>query len=145
MAAITVWTDIDAPAGTVWSKVADLASHGEWMADVGSIEFLGEQRTGEGTRMRVETVVGPLSTTDLMTVTEWAEGRTIGVEHHGLVTGRGRFQISPIAGATRFCWSEELTFPAVMGGAVTGFFARPVLRWVWKRNLRRLRDRIEHH
>jgi uncharacterized membrane protein len=143
MAAITVWVDIDASAADVWREAADLASHGEWMADVESLRFLDDRRSGPGTRMEVATVVGPLKTTDLLTVTDWVEGRAIGVEHSGLVKGRGRFEVSPIAGGTRFLWTEELTFPLLLGGPVTAFFARPVLRGIWRRNLRRLRERIE--
>lgn len=135
--------DIAAPLERVWAEAADLPSHVEWMADAESIEFSTEQRSGVGTRMRVATSVGPLRTVDLMEVTEWVEGQSIGVRHQGVVTGTGRFTLAPVAGATRFTWSEELAFPWYLGGQVTAIVASPVLGWVWRRNLAGLKRRIE--
>lgn len=143
MAAITVWVDIHASVTDVWREAADLASHAEWMADAESIEFETDQRSGVGTRMRVATAVGPLRTTDLMEVTDWVEGHTIGVRHRGLVTGEGRFRLSPVAGATRFIWTEELSFPWYLGGPLTALVASPVLAWIWRRNLSGLKHRLE--
>ncbi len=143
MAKITQFVDIAAPIDTVWREAADLPSHAEWMADAESIEFDGDQRVGIGTVMRVKTVVGPLRTTDRMEVTEWLEGESIGVKHSGLVTGSGFFRLSPVAGGTRFTWTEELTFPLYLGGAITAFLAKPVLGFIWKRNLGGLKRRIE--
>lgn len=143
MARITVSIDIAAPLEEVWSHAADLPSHTEWMADAESISFEGHQTSGVGTRMRVETVVGPLRTTDVMEVTEWSEPHTIGVRHSGMVAGEGRFRLSRIAGGTRFTWTEELTFPPAMGGPVGAAAARPVLAWVWRRNLEGLKRRVE--
>ena len=143
MARINVHVDIAAPLETVWREAADLQSHAEWMADAESIEFLTDQRSGIGTRMKVATKVGPLRTNDLMEVTEWAEGRSIGVKHSGIVTGAGRFDLARVAGGTRFSWSEDLTFPLHLGGPVTAFFAKPVLGWIWKRNLEGLKERLE--
>ncbi len=143
MARITQSVVIDAPLEAVWKEAADLPSHVEWMADAESIEFLGEARSGLGTRMKVETVVGPLRTTDLMEVTDWVEGKSIGVRHTGLVTGSGHFQLAPVAGGTQFTWTEELSFPWYLGGPITAAFAKPVLGWIWRRNLRGLKTRIE--
>lgn len=143
MARIVVTVDVAAPLAAVWEAVADLASHTEWMADARSIEFEGAQRSGIGTRMRVLTVVGPLRTTDAMEVTEWVEGRVIGVRHAGLVTGTGRFELSPVAGATRFTWAEDLRFPTWLGGNLTATLAKPVLAWIWRRNLAGLARRLE--
>lgn len=143
MARITQHVDIAAPLDRVWAAAADLASHAEWMADAESIEFLTDSRAGVGTTMRVATVVGPLRTTDVMEVTEWVEGRTIGVDHRGLVTGTGRFELTPVAAATRFTWTEDLTFPLWLGGPITAFFAKPVLGWIWRRNLAGLKRALE--
>jgi uncharacterized protein YndB with AHSA1/START domain len=138
-----VSVDIAAPLDRVWAEAADLASHAEWMADAESIDFQTDQRSGVGTRMRVTTAVGPLRTVDLMEVTEWVEGRSIGVHHQGVVTGTGRFTLTPVAGATRFTWSEKLAFPWYLGGPVTALCAAPVLGWVWRRNLAGLKRRLE--
>ena len=143
MARITQHVDIAAPLAIVWEAASDLATHDRWMADAESIVFRSETRSGIGTVMEVRTVVGPFRTTDVMEVTEWDEGRSIGVHHTGLVTGQGRFELAPIAGATRFTWTEELTFPIWLGGPITAFFARPVLGWIWRRNLNGLKRELE--
>ncbi len=134
---------IAAPIDRVWAEAADLPSHVEWMADAESIEFLGDAKRGVGTRMRVETVVGPLRTADIMEVTEWVEESTIGVRHQGLVSGEGRFELSEVDGGVRFTWTEELTFPWYLGGGFTAQVAKPVLGWIWRRNLSGLKKRIE--
>lgn len=143
MSAIVVSIVIDAPEARVWEAASDLASHAEWMADAESIEFETEQRRGSGTRMRVATRVGPLRTVDVMEVTDWVEHRHIGVDHRGLVSGSGRFELTPMANGTRFTWTEELSFPWWLGGPVTAWIARPVLAWIWRRNLAGLKRLLE--
>jgi hypothetical protein len=60
------------------------------------------------------------------------------------VKGTGRFTLARRPrNRTRFTWAEELTFPWWMGGAVGALAAKPALRAVWKRNLRRLQHLIE--
>ena len=128
----------------VWRVIEPIERHGEWMADAVSITFVGTKRRGVGTSFDCLTRIGPFRTTDRMTVTEWDPGRAMGIEHHGVVTGRGRFTLRRRPrGRTRFTWTEELTFPWWIGGAVGVFAARPVLRAVWRRNLRRLKQLAE--
>ena len=57
----------------VWSHLADLRSHADWMGDAEEVGFQTPQTSGVGTTMRVPTRVGPFRTTDLMTVKEWEE------------------------------------------------------------------------
>ncbi len=40
-------------------------------------------------------------------------------------------------GATVLSWEEDLVFPWWLGGPVGAWAARPILRWVWRGNLRR--------
>lgn len=113
------------------------------MADAESIGFRSREQSGVGAVMEVATRVGPLRTTDVIEVTGWIEGESIEVEHRGLVSGRGRFDLDAVAGGTRFTWTEHLTFPWWLGGPFTAFFATPILAWIWRRNLLRLRLRVE--
>ncbi len=142
MANIRIEHLIQAPVATVWSDIADVASHVEWMADAESITFLGEQRSGAGTRMEVLTRVGPFTTTDVMEFTEWTAPTRMAIRHQGLVTGEGAFTLEESEGGTRFTWAERLTFPWYLGGPVTAFLAAPVLKAIWRRNLRRLAARF---
>lgn len=142
MAAITVATMIAASPQEVWADIAHIDRHVEWMADARSVAFLGEQREGVGTRIEVETRVGPLRTTDIMEFTAWDPPRRMGVRHDGLISGTGYFDLLPVDGATHFTWHEELTFPWWLGGRLGAWLARPVLSLVWRRNLDRLRRRF---
>jgi len=141
---IEVATDIDASPTEVWAVLEPVESHVEWMADAVRITFRTDQRRGVGTEFECLTRVGPLSTTDVMTITEWEPESVMGIEHRGVVVGRGRFTLSPLAvQRTRFRWEEELHFPAWMGGRLGEIVAKPILARLWLGNLRRLRSRVE--
>ena len=68
----------------------------------------------------------------------------MGVRHEGLVTGEGRFTLTAVGeGRTEFAWAERLRFPWWMGGPVGGAIGAPVLKAIWRRNLRRLKALVE--
>jgi hypothetical protein len=143
MTRIAVTRRVPLPGETVWNALADLGSHHMWMKDARSIVFVTDQRFGKGTRMMVETVVGPLRTLDEMEVMGWEEGHSIEVAHTGLITGRGIFTLEAGGpGETLVTWDEELRFPWWLGGGVTGMLARPVLGRIWRGNLRRLEESL---
>jgi len=144
MVAISVATEIDAPPDVVWDDVRNLASHVEWMHDAESIWFTSTNTSGVGATFDCETRVGPIRLTDVMEVTEWVEGSTIGVRHTGIVTGVGAFTLTELPGTrTRFEWNEELTFPWWLGAKVGEVVGGLLLKQIWKRNLVNLRDRFE--
>ncbi len=141
---IRVGITIDASPDVTWRAVEPIERHVDWMVDAESIRFTGSQTRGNGTSFDCVTKVGPIRLTDKMTVTEWVPGRRMGIEHRGLVTGRGRFTLRRARGGrTRFTWNERLTFPWWMGGPVGAVAAKPVLRAIWARNLRCLKAIVE--
>jgi len=144
MAKIRVTTMLDAPPEVVWADIEDVASHAEWMSDAVAIRFLGAQTTGVGTRFECDTKVGPIRLTDVMEITEWAPGKVMGVRHRGIVTGEGRFTLKKARGGrTQLIWKERLVrFPWWLGGRLGSYLAKPVLSWVWRRNLRNLQQRF---
>ena len=145
MTRIRVRATIHAPRGAVWTRLADIADHVEWMADARAIRFTSERRSGVGTTFECETGIGPLRTTDVMEVIEWHEGRSLGVRHAGVVSGAGRFVLgNDRPASTTVTWDERLRFPWWLGGPVAGLVAAPVLRLVWRRNLRRLASLVEN-
>lgn len=143
MARIEVRAGIDALPAVVWEELSDIPHHVEWMADAVAITFTGDRRQGVGTTFDCETRVGPLRTVDRMAVTSWREGHEIGVRHEGLVTGEGRFTLAAAPGGTTVTWAEQLRFPWYVGGPFTAYLATPVLRRIWRGNLRRLAARCE--
>jgi len=111
--------------------------HVDWMADAASIVFDGPLRRGAGTRFWCVTEIGPFRLIDHMEITAWQPLHVMGVRHTGIVRGDGRFTLDPIADGrgTRFTWAEQLRFPWYLGGPVGAWLARPVLAWIWRRNL----------
>ena len=131
-----------ASRASVWAELASIERHVNWMVDAVAIEFSGEQREGVGTSFRCTTKVGPFVTKDVMTITDWIENATMGVEHHGIVRGRGSFKLSAEGDATRVTWREDLSFPWWALGPIGARVARPILRAIWTRNLRNLGARF---
>jgi carbon monoxide dehydrogenase subunit G len=127
-----------APPAEVWTAIADVTRHVDWMADAERITIRSEQTTGVGTEFECLTKVGPLHTVDVMRVTEWEPAATMGIEHTGTVSGTGRFTLAADGPGTRFCWDERLTFPWWLGGPVGERIGRPVLKRIWRANLRTL-------
>jgi hypothetical protein len=142
--AVAVSTVIECSPAAVWADVRNIESHVTWMQDAVAIRFLSEQIEGTGTRFECATKVGPCSLTDVMEITAWEDERRVGVRHVGLVEGVGEFTMRELGPErTEFRWEEVLSFPWFMGGRVGAFLARPVLRFIWKRNLVRLKGRLE--
>ena len=125
----------EASPAHVWRSIEDIATHPEWMRDAVEIRFLSDQRVGVGTEFWCLTKVGPLRNEDVLRVTEWEPGAVMGIAHTGVVTGSGRFTLTPEGSGTRFCWEEVLRFPWWMGGAAGERAAKPVLGAVWRANL----------
>jgi hypothetical protein len=135
---------IAATPSEVWATIEPIEDHVTWMADAVAIRFEGEQTRGAGTRFLCDTKVGPFRLTDRMEVTEWEPARTMGVRHTGVVSGVGRFTLTPVAAGTRFGWQEDLRFPWYLGGPVGSAIAGPlVLRRIWRRNLAALKQLVE--
>jgi hypothetical protein len=144
MSRIKVGITIDATPAEVWQVVEDIPSHVRWMEDAVAIHMVGRKRSGKGTRFDCETKIGPIRLVDEMEITQWRPRRAMGVRHQGIVTGEGRFTLRRRRGGrTRFTWSEQLTFPMRLGGPAGGLVGGPIMRRVWKRNLRNLKALVE--
>ena len=64
--------------------------------------------------------------------------------HQGIVTGKGVFYLSEInENSTKFTWDEELKFPLYLGGPIGEFFGGIILKQIWKKNLKNLKEIIE--
>lgn len=143
MARIRVSTVLDAPPSVVWAYLQDLSSHVQWMDDAVRIRFLTDRTSGVGTRYECDTKIGPVQVTDVMEITEWRPNRSMGVRHVGIVTGTGRFTLKKARGGrTQFTWDEKLKFPLWKGGPITAQAAKPVLKRVWRKNLKHLAARF---
>ena len=142
MRPIEVSVSIAASPEQVWAEVERIEDHPRWMADAIDIDFRSDRRRGVGTRISVLTRLGPFRTTDEMEFTEWDPPQAMGVSHHGLFTGVGRFTLEPEGHDTLFSWTETIRFPWFLGGPIGALVARPFLVRVWRGNLKRLRERL---
>ncbi len=142
---IKVSTVIEKPLDAVWDEVSVLKNHTNWMKDAVNIEFLTESNQGLNTKMKVLTKVGPIKLFDYMTVTEWIDKKSIGVDHVGIVTGKGKFTLKSLdENTTEFQWEETLKFPIYLAGPVGEFFGSPVLKYIWKNNLKGLKELFDN-
>ena len=138
---IKVSTVINAPLKTVWNEVSRLENHTNWMNDAEKIDFLSENNSGMGTEMKVLTKIGPIKLYDYMTVTNWVVEKSIAVDHIGIVTGKGEFKLEEIdENNTKFNWEETLKFPIYLGGVIGEFFGAPILKLIWRKNLKNLKE-----
>ena len=143
MASIQISTHINASPQVLWEELRHIDRHVNWMHDAASITFLSPTSEGIGTQFACLTKVAPFKTTDIMTITQWVDERTMGVEHVGLVKGTGTFQIAPKGEGSTITWEESLTFPWWMLGAFGSLFASPILKLIWKKNLQNLKKIVE--
>ena len=135
---------INKPLDTVWQEVKVMENHVNWMEDAVKIDILSENNSGIDTKMNVLTKVGPIKLTDIITVTEWKEKESIGVVHEGIVTGEGIFYLKALnESQTEFKWEETLKFPIYLGGTIGEFFGSYFLKYIWKKNLKNLKEIIE--
>lgn len=143
MARLRVSVDFDSPPRKVWQHLEDISSHVQWMDDAVAIRFTSSKRKGVGTAFDCDTRVGPFSLVDRMEIVEWKPGRAMAIRHVGLVTGTGRFTLRRRRRGTRFTWTERLRFPWWMGGPLGALVAGPVLRHIWRRDLRNLKAIVD--
>ena len=122
----------------LWSELEQIDRHVLWMADAVKITFTTPQERGLGTTFTCLTKVGPISLTDVMTITEWEDQRSMGVRHSGIVTGEGLFTLQSSESGSTLTWAEALAFPWWMAGKLGEVLAKPILTALWKGNLRRL-------
>ncbi len=143
MATIEIQVSIDASPKAVWAEMRHIERHVNWMHDAVSIDFLSDTTEGVGTSFLCLTKVGPLQTRDIMTITQWRENEVMGVKHIGLIQGTGLFTISPDGRGSIITWKESLQFPWWAFGFLGSHIASPVLRFIWKRNLKNLKSIVE--
>jgi carbon monoxide dehydrogenase subunit G len=142
VARITLSVDLPQPPHLVWAELEAVERHVDWMADAESAEFAGSRTRGVGTVLIVATRVGPFRTRDVIEFTEWDPPNLMGVAHRGLFTGTGSFRLDEQGGGTRMVWSESIRFPWYLGGPIGALVASPVLRVIWRGNLRRFRQSL---
>jgi carbon monoxide dehydrogenase subunit G len=131
-------TLLPAEPDRVWRLLVDWERQASWMPDVAWVRVLGPERE-LGARLAVRTkVLGVPVVTDRVVVTSWEPNRRLGVEHRGLVRGRGEWLLTPAPGGTSFAWTEELSMPPGRLGELALRVYGPIQRWILRRSLQHL-------
>ena len=104
-----------APVDSVWKKIADWQSQGEWMLQT-KVWVTSEITEGVGTQISAFTGVKKIGILDTMLVTTWQPPHTCDVVHTGkIIKGGGRFHLREVgAETTIFDWSEEVFAPRLL-------------------------------
>ena len=143
MARIQISQVIDRAPSEVWNEMRHIERHVNWMHDAVEIRFTSDSREGIGTSFICLTKVGPFKTQDVMTITDWRENEAMGVTHVGLIKGSGQFTITTQGQKSLIVWEEKLFFPWWALGSFGGILSKPVLKLIWKRNLKALKSITE--
>ena len=137
MARIEAVTHVEAPRQKVWDLLVSWERQAEWMVDARSVEVLTAARTGPGVTIRCRTDILGFVVNDDLSVTEWDDGRVLGMRHEGrLIRGAGAFELSDTRYGTHLSWWEEAEVPlAGMGDALAEVFVVPWVTRVFRRSL----------
>lgn len=138
MATIQITQAFSVTPDVLWQELRQINRHVLWMHDAVAITFNDDQREGVGTQFLCTTKVGPFVTQDKMVITQWVDEEVMGVEHRGLIRGSGTFELAANATGSELSWREKLDFPWWLGGPLGSYVASPVLRRIWRENLRAL-------
>jgi uncharacterized protein YndB with AHSA1/START domain len=140
MARFRVATHINASPERVWALLKDWEGSAEWMVDATSVEIVGSQREGVGTKVRAVTRIAGVPITDVMTVTAWEAPNRLEVSHEGWpIKGPAWFELTPDAGGTRFEWVEDLVPPLGPLGEIGGRVLRAPIERVLRKSLMKLK------
>lgn len=141
MSLFAVATRIEAPVARVWDCLLDWEGSAAWMVDATTVEVVGTQRTGVGTRVRAVTRVAGFPLVDEMEVVGWWDQRVIQVMHHRApIKGLAWFALSPVGtAATRFEWGEDLVPPLGVLGKAGAFALRPPIEALLRASARKLK------
>jgi uncharacterized membrane protein len=135
--------EIDAPIEQVCSVLADVAGQVRWMPEMKRVWMLTPGPIREGSQGQATVRLFGIAVTDRVTITAFQPPTAFGIEHHGLFGGSGRIELraGPNGRTTVVEWVEHLVPPWLP--ALGWLLARPVIGYLYRRDLRLLRDLVE--
>ena len=135
---------IAAPPEVVWRVLEPIERHVDWMADAVSITFTSAGAPRRRHQLRLRDPHRPVPHDRphdghrMDTAARWESSITASSPVAAASRSAGARATAP-----RFTWTERLRFPWWMGGRIGALAAKPILRAVWRRNLRTLKQLIE--
>lgn len=145
MTTIDLSIDIDAPADEVWKDLADFGGVSVWNPNVKQSRLTSD--TTEGTGVSRECVLAPMGTVQER-VTEWTEGRLMGVEIYdhknlpGLRSAFATIELEPRGATTRV--TVHMDYAVGLGVVGAGMNAMGMKR-LFTKSLGGLLAGLKHH
>ena len=126
-----------------WRVLVDWERQADWMADADAIVVTSPQRAGTGITLRVRTrLFGIPAFTETIEVIDWEPPKALTIAHGPPLRGRGTWTLERTQAGTRFSWAEEVELETrALGWLISAAYA-PVLGWLLRRSMRRLRASI---
>lgn len=125
------------PPEIVWDLITDWEHQDDWMLEAADFRVIGEQRTGIGVEAEATIRIAGITTRDRVRVVGWDPHHRLAIRHLGWVSGTGELFLTPIDEKTTFLfWREDLEPPLGLVGAVGMTLFRPLMRRIFRRDLR---------
>lgn len=135
--------EIRRPPAAVWPSLVDWEHLGRWMKEIADVRVTSSRREGVGVEAEAIVRIGGISTRDPIRVTRWEPPSILEIAHLGWVRGTGYMELEPTEVGSRLFWRETLVPPWGLLGRVGMTVFRPVMRRVFRRDLRLLRELLE--
>jgi len=142
---MTVERSVDLPCSIeeAWTVLTRWERQADWMLDADEVIVRSPQRAGLGVRLDVRTRLLQIPAfVEPIEVIAWQPPRSLTIAHGGAVRGRGTWTLEPVAGGTRFIWTEEVALALPIIGTIAAAIYAPVLRTLMGRAQRALRALI---
>ncbi|MGH2809292.1 MAG: SRPBCC family protein [Actinomycetota bacterium] len=134
---------IAAPPEIVWPYLVDWENLSRWMKEGSGFEVTSQHREGVGVTAVAKIRIAGIVTQDPVRVTRWTPPTTLEIEHLGWVGGAGLMTCSAQAPGTHLAWRETLRPPWGPIGALGLRPFKPLMRRVFARDLRLLKELVE--
>jgi hypothetical protein len=113
------------------------------MLEARGFRLTGAQREGVGVQAEATVRIAGITTHDPIRITQWEPPRILEMDHLGWVKGTGYMELSPEDAGTTLFWRERLVPPWGWLGAVGMRLVAPIMRRIFQRDLRVLRELVE--
>jgi len=135
--------EIDASREDVWSVAADIPGQVRWMPEMKEVRMVTPGPVREGSIGEATVRIFGIAVKDRVTITTFRPPAAFGIEHEGLFGGKGIMALEPGPDGTTtvVTWRENLVPPWLP--AVGWLVGRPVIAYLYQRDLELLRDVVE--
>jgi uncharacterized protein YndB with AHSA1/START domain len=127
----------------VWPFLVDWERLDQWMREARDFRVVGEQREGVGVVAETTVRIAGIATRDRIRVSRWEPPWILELQHLGWVKGTGYMELTRGDRGTELFWREDLIPPWGILGRVGMRAAAPLMRRVFRRDLRLLRELVE--